>query len=167
MDLDRIDFAILDALQKDARLSNKELAAHVNLAPSSCLERVRRLREVGALLDAHTDVADEALGIGVQAIIDVQLRRHSRDLVNDFELYVQGIDEVVAAYHVTGEHDFLLHVVVADTEHLRDLLLDRFTTRDEVSRVQTQILFSYRRRPARPNFRARPPKRHEEAESRG
>jgi len=167
MDLDRIDFAILDALQNDARLSNKELAARINLAQSSCLERVRRLREDGALLDAHADVSDEALGIGVQALIHVQLTRHSRDLVSEFEVYVRAIDEVVAAYHVTGEHDFMLHVVVADTEHLRDLLLDRFTTRDEVSRVQTQILFSYHRRPARPNFRARPPKRHEEVESRG
>ena len=153
MDLDRIDFALLAALQNDARTSNKELAALVDLAPSTCLERVRKLREEGALLGAHHDVADEALGIGVHALVHVQLTRHSRDLVEDFEASVFAIDEVVAVYHVTGEHDFLLHVVVSDPEHLRDLLLDRFTTRDEVARVQTQILFSHRRKSVRPNFR--------------
>lgn len=153
MDLDRIDFALLAALQNDARLSNKELAAHVDLAPSTCLERVRRLRAEGALLGAHHEVADEALGIGVQALVHVQLTRHSRDVVEEFESSVFEVDEVIAVYHVTGEHDFLLHVVVADPEHLRALLLDRFTTRDEVARVQTQILFSHRRKAVRPNFR--------------
>ena len=159
MELDRIDFDILTALQNDARLSNKELAAHVGLSPSSCLERVRRLRREGALGGAHAEVSDAALGIGVQALIDVQLTRHARELVDDFLAYVLEVDEVVAVYHVTGEHDFLLHVVVVDTEHLRDLLLDRFTTRSEVARVQTRILFSHRRKPVRPNFRATPPRR--------
>jgi DNA-binding Lrp family transcriptional regulator len=157
-DLDRIDFDILDALQKDARLSNKELAARVHLAPSSCLERVRRLRAAGALGAARTEVSDEALGIGVQAMIAVQLTQHSRDVVDAFLQYVDEVEEVVAVFHVSGEHDFLLHVVVADTDHLRDLLLDRFTTRNEVARVQTHILFSHRRKACRPNFRARSPR---------
>lgn len=165
MHLDRIDFAILDELQNDARLSNKELAARVHLAPSSCLERVRRLRETGALGAARTEVADEALGIGVQALVHVQLTRHSRDLVTAFEAHVVEVEEVVAIYHMTGEHDFMLHVVVHDTDHLRDLLLDRFTTRAEVARVQTHILFSHRHKPVRPNFRQRPPARHPGADS--
>jgi DNA-binding Lrp family transcriptional regulator len=76
--LDRIDRALVRALQKDARLSNKELAAQVGLAPSSCLERVRRLRRTGVLRGFHADVAPEALGVGLQALIAVQLRQHSR-----------------------------------------------------------------------------------------
>lgn len=156
--LDQIDFAILDALQNDARLSNKELAARVHLAPSSCLERVRRLRATGALGPARTEVSDEALGIGAQALIAVQLTQHSREVVDTFLDDVDEVAEVIATFHVSGEHDFLLHVVVADTDHLRDLLLDRFTTRPEVARVQTHILFSHRRKACRPNFRANPPR---------
>jgi len=158
-DFDRIDFDILEALQNDARLSNKELAARVHLAPSSCLERVRRLRATGALGPARTEVSDDALGIGVQALIAVQLTQHSREVVDTFLDDVDDVDEVVAVFHVSGEHDFLLHVVVTDTDHLRDLLLDRFTTRSEVARVQTHILFSHRRKACRPNFRANPPRR--------
>ena len=65
MDLDRIDRKILAILQKDARISNKELANAVHLAPSTCFERVRRLRERGILGEAHATVDPEALGIGL------------------------------------------------------------------------------------------------------
>ena len=152
MELDRIDFDILDALQNDGRSSNKELAAAVGLAPSSCLERVRRLRRGGALRGVHAEVSDQALGIGVQAMIDVQLAKHSRDLVEAFVSYAMEIEEVLAVYHVTGDRDFLMHVAVRDTEHLRDVLLDRFTTREEIARIETHILFSHQRKTRRPNY---------------
>ena len=77
--LDRIDCTILEALQNDARLSNKELAARVGLAPSSCLERVRRLREDGILRSAHFVVDPHALGIGLQAMIAIRLHKHDRE----------------------------------------------------------------------------------------
>lgn len=154
--LDRIDFDILLALQNDARLSNKQLAAEVGLAPSSCLERVRRLRREGALGGAHAEVSDEALGIGVQAMIDVELAQHSRDLVESFLAYALEVEEVLAVYHVTGAADFLLHIAVRDTHHLRDVLLDRFTTRPEVARIQTHILFAHHRKNCRPNYRHAP-----------
>jgi DNA-binding Lrp family transcriptional regulator len=79
--IDRIDGRILDELQKNARLSNKELAGRVGLAPSSCLERVRRLRRDGVPRGFHAEVDPGALGIGLQALIAVRLARHSRDLV--------------------------------------------------------------------------------------
>jgi len=76
--LDRIDLAIIAALQKNARLSNKELAAKVNLAPSSSLARVRKLMETKVLEGFHAEVNPGALGVSLQAIIAVRLRRHSR-----------------------------------------------------------------------------------------
>ena len=150
-DLDRIDFAILEHLQNNARLSNKELAALVGLAPSSCLERVRRLTGEGALEGFHARVSDGALGIGVHAMIEVSLKVHSRESVHSFTEYaINEIDEVVELFHVTGEQDFFMHVAVRDADHLRDLLLDRFTTLPEVARLQTHIVFSHRRHPVRP-----------------
>ena len=151
--LDRIDFEILDQMQKNARLSNKELAAAVNLAPSTCLGRVRRLQEIGALKGFHADVADVALGVGVRALIDVRLTQHSRDLVASFIDYAMGVPEVQALYHLTGPHDFLLHIAVRDMEHLRNLLMDSFTTRAEVSTLETHIVFSHRHRATQPNYR--------------
>ena len=79
--MDGIDFGILHELQNNARLSNKELAAKVKLAPSSCLERTRRLSAQGVLRGFHADVDPAALGVGLQAMIHVRLARHSRNHV--------------------------------------------------------------------------------------
>jgi DNA-binding Lrp family transcriptional regulator len=156
MTLDRIDRALVRALQNDARLSNKELAARVGLAPSSCLERVRRLRQAGVLKGFHAEVAPGALGIGLQALIAVQLRQHSRQDYGTFRAHAQALPEVLALFHVTGAHDFLVHVAVRDASHLRDLALDAFTTREEVAHIQTSLIFEYTRTPALPDY-AGPP----------
>ena len=150
--LDRIDFGILAELQNDARLSNKELAARVNLAPSSCLERVRRLREAGVLRGYHAEVDPAAVGVGLEAFISVRVRRHSRELLEQFQEHVLGLPETANLYHVAGANDFLVHVLVRDAEHLRDLALDAFTTRAEVEHMETAIIFSHRMRRVLPNY---------------
>jgi len=82
--LDRIDFAILVVLQKNARVANNRLAETVGVAPSTCLERVRRLARLGVLRGHHADVEPGALGIGLEAMIAVRLCQHSRDVVDSF-----------------------------------------------------------------------------------
>lgn len=145
--LDRTDFAILAELQQDARLANKELARRVHLAPSSCLERVRRLREQGVLRGAHAEVDPAAFGVGIQAMIQVRLNQHSRMEVESFRAHVLALPEVQAVYHVSGRHDFLVQVAVRDTEHLRDLAMDAFTARPEVAHLETSLVFEYARTP--------------------
>ncbi len=154
MEMDRIDCVMIDLLQKDARLSNKELAAAVGLAPSSCLARVQRLRTEGILKGAHAEVAPEALGVGLQALIAVQLRQHSRAQVKAFWKHVLGLPEVLAVFHVAGTHDFQVHVAVRDAHHLRDLALDAFTTRQEVAHIQTSLIFEWAKGKVMPNYRA-------------
>jgi len=142
-DLDPQDIAILQTLKKNARISNKDLAAAVGLAPSTCLERVRRLLEIGAIHGFHADVDLGMLGFGLQAMIAVRLQRHSRDLVTSFRDYVLGLTEVRAIYHVAGADDYLVHVAVHDADHLRDLALDAFTTRREVAHIETRLIFEH------------------------
>ncbi|HCZ32075.1 MAG TPA: ArsR family transcriptional regulator [Holophagaceae bacterium] len=154
MDIDRIDCSILALLQKDARLSNKELAAAVGLAPSSCLARVQRLRAEGVLRGAHAEVDPQALGVGLQALIAVQLRQHSRAQVKAFWKHALGLPEVLSVFHVAGTHDFQVHVAVRDAHHLRDLALDAFTTRSEVAHIQTSLIFEWAKGQVMPNYRA-------------
>lgn len=142
--LDRIDFGILGALQEDARQSNKELAARVGLAPSSCHERVKRLREAGVLLGTHQRVHEAALGWGLQAIIAIRLRQHRRAAVESFREHLEGMEEVLRWYHIGGEHDFLVHVAVRDSHHLHDLALDGFTAHPEVDHMETHLCFALR-----------------------
>lgn len=141
--LDRIDFAILAALQNDGRLSNKELAAQVGLAPSSCLARVKRLVDSGILRGFHADIDPRALGVGLQALISVRLAQHSRELLESFRAHVLTLPETLALFHVAGADDFLVHVAVRDADHLRDLALDAFTRRREVARLETSLVFEY------------------------
>jgi DNA-binding Lrp family transcriptional regulator len=148
--LNRTDFAILAALQKDARLSNKELAARVSLAPSSCLERVRRLREAGVLAGFRALVDPRALGIAMQALVFVRLARHARKQVRAFRQHALALPESIGVYHVAGQHDFIVHVGVRDANHLRDLAMDAFTSRREVARIETHLIFEHATRPELP-----------------
>ncbi len=152
--LDRTDRAILAALQKNARLSNKELAARVGLAPSSCLARVQKLAKDGVLRGFHAFVAPDALGIGLQALIAVKLKQHSREKVRAFTRHLLALPEVVALYHVTGAMDFQVHVAVRGTDHLRDLALDAFTVRPEVESIQTALLFETKWKDSWPDYGA-------------
>jgi len=145
MKLDVTDRAILAALQKDAGLSNKELARKIRLAPSSCLQRVRRLREAGALRGLHADVAPEAMGIGLQALIAVRLTHHLEKDVVVFRQQLRGRPEVVATYYVSGGIDLLAHVVVRDVAHLRTLGVEAFTSHRLVAHVETSLIFEHER----------------------
>jgi DNA-binding Lrp family transcriptional regulator len=117
--LDRIDHEILAALQKNARLSNKELAAEVGLAPSSCLARVARLIRDGVLRGFHADVDPKALGIGLEALVFVRVVRHQSALMAGLWDHLISLPEVREVYYVAGSHDLVVHVVVRDVEHLR------------------------------------------------
>ena len=141
--LDLTDCRILEALQADARLSNKELAARVGIAPSTCLERVRRLERSGVLRGAHAEVDPKALGVGLQAIVAVRLARHSRDRVEAFREHALALPEVVGLFHMAGANDFLVHVAVRDAEHLREFALEAFTNRPEVARIETGLIFEH------------------------
>lgn len=152
MDLDRTDHAIIGELQKNARLSNKELAARVGIAPSTCSERLRRLEDGGVFLGYHASVDPAALGIGMEAIVAVRLGRHDRAQVASFWQHAAGLREVVDIYHVAGANDFLVHVLVRDTGHLRELALSGFTSRPEVGHIETALVFSHERQAAWPDY---------------
>ncbi|HET7268483.1 MAG TPA: Lrp/AsnC family transcriptional regulator [Oleiagrimonas sp.] len=156
MQLDRIDFALLQQLRTNARLPNKTLAERAGIAPSTALERVRRLHEAGVIKGYHAEIAPGAIGIGLQAMISVRLERHSRQEVAAFNVHLQTLREVLAFYHVAGADDFLVHVAVHDSDHLRDFVLDAFTTRPEVSRIETSLIFAFQRNPGVPVYDAAP-----------
>jgi DNA-binding Lrp family transcriptional regulator len=146
--LDRTDQALVDALQKNARISNKELAQAVGLAPSTCLERVRALRARGVVRGFHAEIERSSLGRSLEAIVSIRIRPHSRVHVDAFWDYALGLPEVIEVFHVTGADDFLVHVGVADMDGLRDFVLDRLTVRPEVAHVESHLIYAQGRRVA-------------------
>lgn len=150
--LDRTDRDLIALLQEDARRSNKELAGLVGIAPSTCSERLRRLEEEGVVRGAHAAVDPGALGIGLEAMIAVRLRRHGESEVATFRRHALALDEVIAVFHVTGPTDFLVHVVVRDAAHLRDLAVSAFTAWPEVGHIETSLVFEHVAKPALPDL---------------
>jgi len=137
------DRAILRELQHDARRTNRELAAAVHVSPSTSLERVRSLRAKGVIRGFRADVDLDALGRSLQAIIAVRIRPPSRDVLESFRDWVAGLPETVGVFVVSGSADFLIHLAVADTQHLYSFVIDRLTERPEVADVQTSIVFDH------------------------
>jgi DNA-binding Lrp family transcriptional regulator len=150
---DRIDRELLRLLSKNARASNKELAAAVGLSPSSCHARVARLSERGWLRGFHASVDPEALGITLQAIVFVRVVRHSKALLEPFRAHVRELPEVLDLYYVAGSHDILIRVAVSSVEHLRRLVADQLSTQDAVGHIETSLVFEHYHEPVLPDYR--------------
>lgn len=152
MEFDEVDRRILAALRNDARVSNKALAAAAGIAPSTCLARVQRLERRGVVIGYHAELAPKAIGIGVQAMISVRLAKHARTAVEAFLEHLLALPEVLMVFHVAGVNDYLVHVAVRDTDHLRRLVLDSFTARPEVAHLETSLIFEQVRNKKLPLF---------------
>ncbi|MFI1093511.1 Lrp/AsnC family transcriptional regulator [Streptomyces sp. NPDC020917] len=139
--LDPVDLHILRLLQNDARTTYRDLAAAVGVAPSTCLDRVARLRRSGVILGHELRLDPAKLGRGLEALLLVQVRPHRRDLVGPFVDRLRELPESRALFHLTGPDDFLVHVAVTGTADLQRLVLDEFTARPEVARVETRLIF--------------------------
>ena len=146
--LDRIDLDIMAYMQHDARIPNKALAAKVGLAPSSCLARVRRLEEMGAILGYHAEVNPRAYGVTLEALVAIRLEKHERNAIASFERHLGTLPEVRGVFHVAGANDYLVHVAVRDAEHLREFALGTIATRAEVAHMETSLIFSHTRNTA-------------------
>jgi DNA-binding Lrp family transcriptional regulator len=150
--LDRIDCEILGLLRNNARISNKEIAHKVGLAESTCLVRLRVLQNSGVITGFHAEIDPISMGVGIQAMIAVRLIRHHKPDVDAFRSHALGLAEVVQLYHVAGPIDFLIHVWARNSDHLRDLAMTAFTSRKEVSHIETELIFEHVRSPQVPSF---------------
>ncbi len=133
-------------------MSNKALAASAGIAPSTCSERVQRLRDRGVFVGFHAEVPPEIMGIGLEALVAVRLRRHTEEDVDRFWSHVDQMAEVIGVFHVSGANDFLCHVVVEDANHLRQVAVSGFTTQREVAHIETSIIFEHRSKPGYPDL---------------
>jgi DNA-binding Lrp family transcriptional regulator len=145
--LDATDRAILEALSEDARMPNNRLAERVGIAPSTCLARVKALRDEGVLLGFHAEIDLAALGRPLQAIIAVRLAVHAREQIDAFTNDVRQLPGVLSVFHMTGVTDYLLWVAAADMQDLRDFVVDHLATHPAVAHAETSLIYEHRRGP--------------------
>jgi DNA-binding Lrp family transcriptional regulator len=144
--LDHTDFEIIRILQKNAWTPNKQIAAAVRLAPSTCHERIRHLRASGVIRGAHAEIEPRAIGVALDALAFIKLAKYERTAINRFLSEMESIPEVQSVFMVNGRHDVILHISVKDIDHLRDLGLDRITSQPMVVSIETSIVYDGRTR---------------------
>jgi Lrp/AsnC family leucine-responsive transcriptional regulator len=137
--LDRIDIAILQQLQQNARITNAELARAVNLSPTPCFNRVRALEKLGLFRQQVTLLDAEALGLRINVFIQVSLEKQVEDALRRFEQEVGERPEVMECYLMTGDADYLLRVVVPDMQSLERFIVQWLTKIPGVSNIRSSF----------------------------
>jgi len=139
---DSIDRKIIEILQQEGRIANKELAERIGLTTTPTLERVRRLEREGVIQGYAAKINKETVGRGFSAFVKVTLKVHQLNLMEEFTSAIAEIPEILACYHTTGDGDFLLHVVAKDTKDFEQLMRNKLTTLPDVERLHTSIVLN-------------------------
>ena len=121
--LDRTDILILRELQKDAKLTTKELAAKVNLSPSPTFERQKRLEREGYIRKYVAVVDPIKVGNGIMVLCNVRLKHHSKEFSRQFISVISGLEEVVECFNTSGEYDYMLKIYARDMRHYQEFIL--------------------------------------------
>lgn len=140
--MDEFDKRILKALQMSGRKKNAELARELGVAPSTMLERIRRLEECGIVQGYRATIDPKMLGLPIQGFITVTLDHHQTLDLREFEAGVRKIPYVRACYNITGRFDYLLHVAVRDLKQLGILIKTQIASLPGVSRSESFLVLS-------------------------
>ena len=137
--LDRTDRRIVDALQRDGRLPNNELAAQVSLSPSPCLRRVRSLEEAGVIKRYVALVDPLKVGLQMLAYVSVKLEKKGQMPAEGFNSAVNTWSEVTECYAMTGDMDYLLRVQVEDLDHFSRFIMGKLLKQAAVADVKSSF----------------------------
>lgn len=142
-ELDDVDRRLLRELVADARIPNNALAERVGIAPSTCLGRVRALRESGVIRGYHADVDPAALGRPIQAMISVRLQSHARGHIPDFMAKIATLPEVLNVFFLGGADDFHVHIAATSTDNLREFVVVNLSGDPDVALTETNLIFDH------------------------
>ena len=147
MIIDRTDVAILSHLQRDGRISNRDLAEKVSLSTAPCWRRVRRLEKAGYIRGYAAVVDAKKVGLQIMAFAQISLDNHHPETIAAFDQAIQDWPEILECHSVTGPScDYLLKIVVSDMDNYEQFLMNHLLQMRGIRSVNT--LFSLKRRKA-------------------
>ncbi len=138
-DLDELDKAILSALQANGRVSNAELARRINLSPPATHARIRRLEDQGYIRQYTALLDRDKAGYDMLCFVNISLKMHQFEQVEQFREVVSQMPEVLECYHITGEFDYLLKVVIHNRKDLERFVVNQLTPIPGVARIYTSL----------------------------
>jgi DNA-binding Lrp family transcriptional regulator len=137
--LDSVDLAILTELQRNAKLTNVELASRVHLSPSPCLARVRELEKAGIVKRYVALVDPQSMGLNVSVFIQISLDKQIERSLDVFEKAVAGYPQVMECYLMTGDADYMLRVIVPDVPALQEFIVGGLARIPGVSNIRSSF----------------------------
>ncbi|KEQ31558.1 AsnC family transcriptional regulator [Pedobacter antarcticus 4BY] len=137
---DKTDHQILKELQTDARLNAKQIAGRIGLSLTPTYERLKKIEQSGVVLRYVAVLDRDKIGKDIVALIQVSLRLHSKAMIIDFEQAVAAIPEVMECFHVAGNFDYSLKVVVSDMKCYQDFLSNKLAAIENIAHVQSSFV---------------------------
>ncbi|WP_219223620.1 Lrp/AsnC family transcriptional regulator [Pedobacter antarcticus] len=137
---DKTDHQILKELQTDARLNAKQIAGRIGLSLTPTYERLKKIEQSGVILRYVAVLDRDKIGKDIVALIQVSLRLHSKAMIIGFEQAVAAIPEVMECFHVAGNFDYSLKVVVSDMKRYQDFLSNKLAAIENIAHVQSSFV---------------------------
>ncbi len=142
MKFDAIDKKLLELLQLDSKQTNKELSNKLDLSVTAVYERIKKLERAGVIEKYVALVKKEIVNKSFVAFCHIKLVKHSQDYVIKFEKDVANLKEVLECYHISGDYDYLLKVLVKDMDAFREFMVKKLTTISHIGSTHSTFMIS-------------------------
>ena len=140
--LDVIDKKLLHFLQLDSKQTNKELSGKLNLSVTAVYERIKKLEREGVISKYVTLIDKKSVDRSFVTFCSIKLLQHTKDYVVQFEKEVKQLDEVLECYHISGDYDYLLKVIVADMDEFREFMVKKLTSISHIGSTHSAFMIS-------------------------
>tara|TARA_R110002072_G_scaffold81818_1_gene187006 strand:- start:863 stop:1330 length:468 start_codon:yes stop_codon:yes gene_type:complete len=140
--IDKIDCNILMLLQKNGRITVKEMAAQLGLSPTPIFERTKKLEKAGIISHYAAILNPDKIGKKLYAFAHISLKDHSKAMVERFADQITKIPEVLECHYVTGDSDFILKILLNDMEKYRDFMMNSLFEMSNIAKVETFLSLS-------------------------
>ena len=142
MTLDSIDKQLLDLLQYDSKQTNKELSNKLNLSTTAVYERIKKMERSGIISRYVAILEKKKIDKTFVTFCSIKLLQHSKDYVVQFEREVAKLNEVLECYHISGDYDYLLKVIVSDMEAFREFMVKKLTTISHIGSTHSAFMIN-------------------------
>jgi Lrp/AsnC family leucine-responsive transcriptional regulator len=140
--LDAIDKKLLHFLQIDSKQTNKELSGKLNLSVTAVYERIKKLEREGIISKYVVLIDKKSVDKSFVTFCSIKLLQHTVDYVVQFEKEVKQIEEVLECYHISGDYDYLLKVIVADMDEFREFMVKKLTSISHIGSTHSAFMIS-------------------------
>lgn len=142
MKIDNIDIEILNILQKEGRITTKALAERLKLSTTPTFERVKKLEREGVIDKYVALLNQKKIDKKLIVFVSLSLKNHTRSYLDGFVKETEGFDEVQECYHIAGNFDYMLKIIVKDMEAYQQFLLTKISTNNNIATVQSSFVLS-------------------------